>query len=187
MPKATNEENTMWHYRLTAFLVASLLIFGTAQASQTRDPQEFFFQESFGDFQEEVDIAREEGKTGVFVFFEMDECPFCHYMKTHVLNQKSVQDYYRENFRIVTVDIEGDVEVTDFDGTTMKAKDFALKRHRVRATPVLAFFDLEGNRVFRFTGKTTGADEFIMMGEFVTSGAYKEQKFNRYKRAQRDK
>ncbi len=177
----------MWLIKLSQILLLALFLTATAQASQTRDPQQHFFQESFGDFQEEAEIALDEGKTGIFVFFEMDECPFCHYMKTHVLNQKSVQEYFRNNFRIITVDIEGDVEITDFDGTTMKAKDFSLKKHRVRATPVMAFFDLEGNRVFRFTGKTSGPEEFLMMGEFVVSGAYKDQKFNRYKREQRKK
>lgn len=177
----------MWLRQFNRILFLAFFLTVSAQASQTRDPQQHFFQESFGDFQEETEIAQEEGKAGIFVFFEMDECPFCHYMKTHVLNQKSVQEYFRENFRIVTVDIEGDVEITDFDGTSMKAKDFALKKHRVRATPVMAFFDLEGNRVFRFTGKTSGPEEFLMMGEFVVSGAYKNQKFNRYKREQRKK
>ena len=41
-----------------------------------------FFDETFGDFTEELTHAREQGKVGVFVFFEMDECPFCHRMKT---------------------------------------------------------------------------------------------------------
>ena len=71
--------------------------------------------------------------------FEMDECPFCHRMKTTILNQPEVQAYFREHFLIFPVDIEGDVEITDFSGATTTMKDFAFKQYRVRATPVFAF------------------------------------------------
>ena len=43
-----------------------------------------------------------------------------------------------------TGDIEGDLEMTDFQGRTMTQKDFSFKEYNVRATPVLAFFDLDG-------------------------------------------
>ncbi|MDX1335145.1 MAG: thioredoxin family protein [Gammaproteobacteria bacterium] len=175
----------MWLVRISKLLLLGAFLAGTAVASQTRDPQEHFFQETFGDFQEELEIAREEGKSGILLFFEMDECPFCHRMKTSVVNQVEVQDYFREHFRIFSVDIEGDVEVVDFDGTSMKAKDFSLKKHRVRATPVLAFFDLEGNKVFKYTGATANPEEFMWMGEFIVTKAYNETKFSRYKREKR--
>ncbi len=76
-------------------------------------------------------------------------------MKTTVLNQPEVQDYYREYFRIFSVDIEGDLEITDFQGRTTTQKDFAFKQYKVRATPVLAFFDLDGKLIARHTGPPT--------------------------------
>jgi thioredoxin-related protein len=82
------------------------------------------------------------------------------------------------------VDVEGDVEVTTFGGDTMTQKDFALKSHRVRATPVFAFFDLDGNLVARYTGATRDAEEFMLLGRYVVEGAYKETTFTKYKRAQ---
>jgi thioredoxin-related protein len=30
-----------------------------------------------GDFKDELDTARAEGKQGVLIMFEMDDCPFC--------------------------------------------------------------------------------------------------------------
>ncbi|RMG58099.1 MAG: thioredoxin [Gammaproteobacteria bacterium] len=155
------------------------------QAGETRDPYKYFFQDTFGDFQEELETAREEGKDGILIFFEMDECPFCHRMKQTVLNRPEVQDWYRRHFRIFSVDIEGDTEITDFKGRTMKAKDFAFRENRVRATPVFAFFDLDGNRVFRYTGATSGPQEFMWMGEYVAGKHYKEMPFTRYKRMKR--
>ncbi len=157
----------------------------SAQAAAPRDPYKHFFNDSWGNFQEELANARKQGKDGVFVFFEMDECPFCHYMKTTVLNRPDVQAYFRKHFLNFAVDIEGDVEVTDFDGQTMPEKDMAFKKYRVRATPVLAFFDLKGNQVLRYTGKTSGKDEFMWMGEFVAQDLYKTMPFTRYKRQKR--
>ncbi len=154
-------------------------------AQTVRDPDTHFFNDTFGDFHEELQRAREEGKQGIFIFFEMDECPFCHYMRTHVLNQPAVQDYYRKHFLNFSVDIEGDVEITDFQGRPTTMKDFAFKQFRVRATPVLAFFDLDGNLVQRYTGRTKGVEEFLWLGEYVAEGHYRKMSFTRFKRLRR--
>lgn len=163
------------------FMVAAIIMSAHVYA-ETRDPGEYFFNQTFGDFQEELELARDEGKKAILVMFVMDECPYCHRMKTTVLNQKEVQDYYRENFLIFEVDIEGDIEMTDFNGEVITQKNFSEKKHRVRATPVFAFFDLKGERVTRYIGATTGVDEFLHLGKFVASGAYQEMSFTRYKR-----
>lgn len=158
--------------------------FAGAVASETRDPGEYFFDDSFWDFTEELETAREEGKKAILIMFEMDECPFCHRMKTTILNQKEVQDYFRAHFRIFSVDIEGDVELTDFQGRTMPMKDFAFRQYRVRATPVFAFFDLDGGYIkrARFTGAARDKKEFLLLGRYVVEQAYKSQSFTRYKR-----
>jgi len=131
-----------------------------------------------------LDIAREEGKKGIVIFFEMDECPFCERMHETVINH-DVQDFYRRNFRIFTVDIEGDTEVVDFTGNEMLAKDFAFRINKVRATPVIAFYDLDGQRVVRFTGAVRSKQEFLWLGEFAANGYYRETNFTRFKRAMR--
>ena len=130
-------------------LVLTLFAGLALAADPGRDPGRYFFNQSFGDFSEELATARQEGKDGILLMFEMDECPFCHRMKTTVLNQPKVQDYFREHFLIFPVDVEGDIEIVDFTGKTETQKDFALKQFRVRATPVFAFFDLDGNLVAR--------------------------------------
>jgi thioredoxin-related protein len=161
----------------------SLLPLASASAATGRDPLAHFFNETFGNLAEELEQAREGEKKGVLVFYEMDECPFCHFMKQNVLSQPEVQAYYREHFLNFMVDIEGDIEMTDFSGSPTTQKDFA-KAARVRATPVIAFYDLEGKEVFRHTGRTSGVDEFMLMGKFIAEGLYKSQKFTNYKRQQ---
>ena len=165
-------------------LVALLWTLGAAQAA-TRNPEQHFFDQTLGDFHEELQSARSQGKQGILIMFEQEECPFCHRMKTTVLNRTDVQDYFKAHFLIFPLDIEGDVEVADFQGNPTSQKDFAFKQYRVRATPVFAFFDLSGTLVARYTGATKDAEEFLWLGEYVATGAYKDQDFTRYKRDRR--
>ncbi len=137
-----------------------------------------FFDENFGNLKEELATAKKENKQGVLVFFEMDECPFCHKMKTTVFNQPEVSAYFHKHFRIVSIDINGDVDMVNFKGQATTQKKFAFEEFRVRATPVTAFFDLEGNLATKFTGPTRDAKEFLQLGEFVVSGAYKQPGMN---------
>ncbi len=168
----------------------SLGIFLLSQAAiavETRDPGQYFFQETFGDFSEELENARDDGKKGLLIFFEMDECPFCHFMKTKVLNSVEVQNYYREHFKIFKVDIEGDIEIVDFNGKPTTQKEFSYRQYRVRATPVIAFVNLEGQVIHRYTGRTSGPEEFMWMGEYVVDEHYKTQKFTKFKRDKRNR
>jgi thioredoxin-related protein len=162
-----------------------LWLFSLNLNAATRDPGEYFFQESFGDYQEELATAKEENKKGVMIFFEMDDCPFCHRMKKDILNQSEVQEYFRHNFRVFSLDIKSDVKMVDFEGKQVSQKDFAFKQHRVRATPVIAFFDLDGQKIMSYTGTTRDAKEFLLMGKFVAGGHYKNPSFTKFKREQR--
>lgn len=160
-------------------LVLSLCLAAPAWA-ETRDPMNHFFQPKFGDLQADLDMARSEGKKGIFLFFEMDECPFCERMKTTILNRPEVQDYFRANFLLYPIDVNGDTAVTDFQGKEMSEKAFAFG-HRVRATPTLLFFDLDGKLVARHTGPTKDSAEFLLLGKYVAEGAYANMPFVKYK------
>lgn len=171
--------------RLVMF-VGLYLLSSSSFAAGGRDPYKFFFNETWGDFSEEVKKAKEQGKKGVLIFFEMDECPFCHRMKETVLNQPEIQEFFRQNFLLFSVDIEGDLEITDFEGNSMPQKDFAFKANRVRATPVFAFFDLTGKRVVRYTGATSGTEEFRWLGQYVIDAEYEKMPFTKYKREKKE-
>ena len=167
------------------FIFSAFLSSVWAANSNDRDPYKHFFNETWGDLPEEIDNAKQSNKKAILIFFEMDECPFCHYMKMNVLNKPKVQEFYRKHFLNISIDIEGDVEMVNFKGKSTKLKDFAFKEHRVRATPVIAFFDLNGKRIYRHTGKTSGVDEFMWLGEFVANGLYKKMRFSKYKKKKR--
>lgn len=164
-----------------------LAMAGAGHATEWRDPNTHFFSQSFGDLTEELQNARDAGKKGIMIMFEMDECPFCHRMRQTVLSRPDVQQYYKDNFLNLHIDIEGDVEITDFQGNPTTMKQFAAV-HRVRATPVFQFFDLQGNPIHRgrYTGATRDYQEFILLGRYIAEGANQQEPFTRYKRAQKN-
>ncbi len=143
---------------------------------------EAFFDVSFGDLQEELEIIQEEDKAALLVMFETEDCPWCTRMKQTVLNRQAVQDYFHENFRVLSMDAEGDVIVTDFDGNDITTKDFSLRAMRVRATPVFAFFDHNGELMTRYTGALKNAEDFLLLGRFVAEGHYRETRFSKFRR-----
>ena len=169
--------------RLLAGLAMVLL--GAQVQAASQDPYTHFFNDTFYDFIEEAENAKDAGKKAIFIFFEMDECPFCHRMKTTVFNQPAVQAYFREHFLNIALDIEGDVEMVGFDGEDTTQKAWAFQEHRVRATPVMAFFDLSGQRIARITGAVSGPEEFLWFGEYIVSGAYEKRPWIRYKRSRK--
>ena len=103
-----------------------------------------WFQLSFLDLKEDFNEARAEGKRFA-VIFEQRGCPYCIKLHTEVLALKYINDYVRENFRIVQLDLWGAREVTDFDGAKMAEKELA-ERWGVIFTPTIVFFkdDLTG-------------------------------------------
>ncbi|WP_240754689.1 thioredoxin family protein [Parasulfuritortus cantonensis] len=163
------------------WILLFLALLSLPAAAEVRDPNENFFQPKLGDLKDDLAAARSEGKQGILLMFEMDDCPFCDRMKHTVLNQSQVQDYYRKHFIIYPMDTKGDAALVDFKGKNTTEKDFALEQ-RARATPTFIFYDLDGNAMARFTGATQTVDEFLLLGRYVVEGTYKSVPFNVYKR-----
>lgn len=161
-------------------LLAFVLLFASPAWAETRDPASNFFMPKFGDLHADLQEAKKQGKKGIFLFFEQDACPFCERMKTTILSQPDVQVAYRANFLLFPIDVNGDTEITDFQGKRTTEKEFAFG-HRVRATPTMLFFDLDGKLVTRYTGPTKNKDEFLLLGQFVSEESYLTQAFTAYK------
>lgn len=163
-----------------ALLIAALMLLALPALAEKRDVNQYFFDQKLGDFKAELANAKAEGKKGILLMFEQADCPWCHRMKETVLNQSEVQDWYRQHFLIYSIDIKNDLAMVDFQGRETTEKAFSAE-HRVRATPVFLFFDLEGRPIYRFTGVTRDAKEFLLLGRYVVEGAYRTQPFNVYK------
>jgi thioredoxin-related protein len=150
------------------------------------DTTQSFFASNFGDYSEVILEAQEQNRQGVFLFFHMEECPFCAKMKQYVLNQPQVIQYFNQHFINLTADVNSSLEITDFQGNDMSGKVFAQKYNKVGATPVLAFFDTQGKKIITRTG-FVGVEEFLLLAQFVVEKEYENQSFMRYKYQQKRK
>ncbi|HET7912727.1 MAG TPA: thioredoxin family protein [Pseudolabrys sp.] len=165
---------------LSLILLCLAAFAAPAATTDARDPYTYFFNLSTGDLKSDLADAKTGGRKAVFVMFEQEGCPGCAFMKENVLNRPDVQKFYRDNFVNLSLDIYGSVLVTDFAGRTSTEKGYA-QASRVKGTPTLVFYDLSGNEVVRLLGAVKDAREFMLLGEFVASGAYKSRKFAEYK------
>ena len=165
-------------------LLLSLPLFEAAAnggPAESRDPRAHFFTPTFGDLNEEMQVARDEGKLGMLLFFEAEACPYCQRMLGRVLSEPRVQDWYNERFVNIAVDIHGDVELTDFDGITLPSKVFSDHR-RIFLTPVVAFIDLDGNEIYRHLGMIKTPEEFLLLGEYIAGQHQYLMEFKTYAR-----
>ncbi len=103
-----------------------------------------WFVETFLDLKEDFAEAKATGRRFV-VIFEQRGCPYCIKLHTEILSQKYINDYVRQNFWVLQLDLWGDREVTDFDGKKMSEKALA-ERWGVIFTPTIIFYkdDLAG-------------------------------------------
>ena len=103
-----------------------------------------WFQLSFLNLKDDFAEAKAAGKRFA-VIVEQRGCPYCTKLHTEVLSQRYINDYLRENFAILQLDIWGAREVTDFDGTVLPERALA-ERWGVIFTPTVVFFkdDLSG-------------------------------------------
>src|SRR5262245_13759866 len=103
-----------------------------------------WFHLSFLNLRDDFAEAKAAGKRFA-VIFEQRGCPYCIKLHTEVLAQKFINDYVRENFTILQLDLWGAREVVDFDGTVLPERALA-ERWGVIFTPTIVFFkdDLSG-------------------------------------------
>lgn len=143
---------------------------------------EKFFELSLGDLREEAAEARKSGKQGLVVMYHFDDCPYCARMKSEVLSRPEVQAWYRKRFRAIAVDTRGAQEVTGFSGKALPEKEFA-RAAGVRATPSFQFYAPDGTLLATHAGALYDPAEFMLLGEYVASGAYRNASFAAYKQS----
>ncbi|HUJ85673.1 MAG TPA: thioredoxin family protein [Burkholderiales bacterium] len=151
----------------------------SATAAEYRDPIDYFFQPFLGDLKAEAADAQKAGKRAIVVMYEFDDCPYCARMKREVLSRPDVQAYYRKHFQPFQIDTRGDQQITGFDGRTMIEKEFA-RAAGVRATPTFIFYGLDGRPLVTQRGALYDPKEFLLLGEYVASGAYRSRSFAQY-------
>ena len=151
---------------VAAALLAGMVPPGTAWA-------DFRIESIDNDFPSEIEAAREEGKR-LIIFFHQIGCPYCDKMRTRVHPDPKIRDYFDKNFVMIESNIKGNLDVVMPDGT--EGNEVGLGRKmRVRATPVFAFFDLDGKLALKTVG-FLDVDRFLMAGKYVVDGVHKTKK-----------
>jgi thioredoxin-related protein len=96
-----------------------------------------WLRETFKDLRDDLSEANAEGKR-LMLIFEQRGCIYCTEMHEKVLTDPAIETLIRDHYFVVQLNLFGDVEVTDFDGTTRSEKEMAM-RWGVMFTPTLIF------------------------------------------------
>ncbi len=100
-----------------------------------------WLRDTFKDLREDLAEANAEGKR-LLVIVEQRGCIYCTEMHEKVFPDPKVDALIRDSYFVVQMNLFGDVEVTDFDGTALSEKDMAV-RWGVVFTPTMLFLPEE--------------------------------------------
>lgn len=100
-----------------------------------------WMRDTFKDLSEDLAEANAEGKR-LMVIIEQRGCIYCLKMHEEVFVRPEIAQYIEDHFFVVQINMFGDVEVTDFDGTALPEKDM-VKRWGALFTPSIYFFPEE--------------------------------------------
>ncbi|MEP1327604.1 thioredoxin family protein [Pseudophaeobacter sp.] len=133
-----------WMLKLAALALALPLVVTDVAAVELGDDglhKTPWMRETFKDLREDLEEANSEGKRLV-LFFEQRGCIYCTKMHEEVFPRPEVSDYIADNYFVVQMNLYGDVEVTDFDGSVLAEKDMA-RKWGVLFTPTILFLPEE--------------------------------------------
>lgn len=97
-----------------------------------------WIRDTFKDLREDLDEANAEGRR-LMVIVEQRGCIYCKKMHEEVFVVPEIQELLEDRFFVIQINMFGDVEVTDFDGTVLPEKDM-VKRWGALFTPTIYFF-----------------------------------------------
>lgn len=100
-----------------------------------------WMRDTFKDLGEDLAEANAEGKR-LLVLVEQRGCIYCTKMHEEVFPDPEITALIEDNYFVVQINMFGDVEVTDFDGTALPEKDM-IRRWGLLFTPTMIFFPEE--------------------------------------------
>lgn len=151
---------------LALALLGLSLVAGAAQAA--------LFTRTTADLQAEVRAAGAEGKQ-LAVFLTLPDCPGCLEMERSVHPVPAVEKSFARRFRSVYLDMSQTGHLIDPAGRPTTPAALA-QRLRVVATPSYAFFDRNGQVLYRYTG-TLDPGGFRQLADYVAKARYEQHPF----------
>ena len=127
--------------KLTMAIAATVIAVVQAHAYELGDDglhKADWQQDTFKDMAEDLAEAQAEGKR-LMVIIEQRGCIYCSKMYDEVFPVPEIEAMLQDDFYVVQLNMFGDVDVTDFDGTTRSEKDM-VRSWGVNFTPTILFF-----------------------------------------------
>lgn len=121
-------------------LIAALLMALPTWAAELGDDglhKTPWMRDTFKDLTEDLDEATASGKR-LLILIEQRGCIYCAKMHQEVFPDPEITAKLQDDFFVVQINMFGDVEVTDFDGTTLPEKDM-VRRWGLLFTPTMMF------------------------------------------------
>jgi thioredoxin-related protein len=103
--------------------------------------KEPWFRITFKDLREDLADASEEGKR-VALMIEQRGCIYCTKMHTDVYSDPAMKALIEENFFVLQINMFGDEDITDLDGTVLPEKEM-VRRWGALFTPTVIFLPTE--------------------------------------------
>lgn len=125
---------------LAALMLATLPAIG-AELGEDGLHKPDWLHETFKDLREDLAEANAEHRRLVLIV-EQRGCIYCTKMHEEVFPDPAIDALIRDHYFVVQINLFGDVEVTDFDGTTASEKGMAM-RWGVMFTPTMIFLPEE--------------------------------------------
>lgn len=97
--------------------------------------------ETFKDLREDLAEATAQGKR-LLIMIEQRGCIYCTKMQEEVFPDPAIDAMLKNDYFVIQINLFGDVDVADFDGTVLAEKDMAV-RWGVMFTPTLIFLPEE--------------------------------------------
>lgn len=127
--------------RMTGIIMAVLLAIALpASAVEMGDDglhKPTWLEDTFLDMVEDLTEANSQGKR-LLVIWEQRGCIYCNKMHNEVFPDPAIDALIRKEFYVVQMNLFGDLEVTDFDGTVMSEREMA-GRWGIIFTPTMMF------------------------------------------------
>ncbi len=96
-----------------------------------------WMHDTFKDLREDLGEAQAEGKR-LMLLIEQRGCIYCSKMHEEVFIQPEIEALLNDKYFVIQINMFGDVEVTDFDGTALPEKEM-VRRWGLLFTPTMIF------------------------------------------------
>ena len=177
---------------ILSLIFLTLLSFNASGASpQTNDELVFddssltedlylpdWFSLSFLDLNDSLNDAVKDGKKGMIIYFGRKDCAYCKSLLENNWGDPAIEKYTRQHFNVIAMDVRGDRNVVDFDGSNWNEKSYAAK-YRTNFTPTLHFYNSKGQLALKLPGYRPKY-QFRASLEYVADAHYTRETFRKY-------